>query len=81
VGRKSAVRAILWLLCAIALGACGAGQRGPFAYDAGAPLNVRMSSFHLDGGLRISELTYASPKGVVCRRCFLSLPAEDRSPA
>jgi hypothetical protein len=33
IGRKSAVRAILWLLCAIALVACGAGQRGPFAYD------------------------------------------------
>ena len=63
MGRKSAVRAILWLLCAIALGACGAGQRGPFAYDDGAPLNVRVSSSHLEGGVRISELTYAGPKG------------------
>jgi uncharacterized protein len=57
------VRAILWLLCALALGGCGAGQRGPFAYDAGAALNVRVSSSHLEGGVRISELTYASPKG------------------
>lgn len=63
MSRTCAVRAILWLLCAIALGACGAGQRDPFAYDAGAPLNVRVSSSHLDGGVRISELTYASPKG------------------
>jgi uncharacterized protein len=57
------VRAILWLLCAIALAGCGAGQRGPFDYDAGAPLNVRVSFSHLEGGVRISELTYASPKG------------------
>jgi poly(3-hydroxybutyrate) depolymerase len=63
IGRKSAVRAILWLLCAIALAGCGAGQRGPFDYDAGAPLNVRVSFSHLEGGVRISELTYASPKG------------------
>ena len=63
MGRKSAVRAILWLLCAIALAGCGAGQRDPFAYDAGAPLNVRVSSSHLEGGVRISELRYASPKG------------------
>jgi hypothetical protein len=69
------VRAILWLLCAIALGACGAGQRGSFAYDDSAELDVRVSSSHLDGGVRISELTYASPKGVVCRRCVLALPA------
>jgi len=63
IGRKSAVRAILWLLCALALGACGAGQRGPFGYDDSAELDVRVSSSHLDGGVRISELTYASPKG------------------
>ena len=65
MGRKSAVRAILWLLCAIALGACGAGQRGPFAYDDGTRLDVRVSSSYFDGGVRISELTYGSPKG--CR--------------
>jgi dienelactone hydrolase len=63
MGRKSAVSAILWLLCAIALGACGAGQRGPFAYDDGTPLDVRVSSSYFDGGVRTSELTYASPKG------------------
>jgi hypothetical protein len=49
------VRAILWLLCAIALVGCGAGQRGPFAYDDSAQLDVRVSSSHLDGGVRISE--------------------------
>ncbi len=63
MGLESAVRAIPWLLCAIALGACGAGQRGPFDYDDGAPLNVRVSSSHLEDGVRISELTYADPKG------------------
>jgi hypothetical protein len=63
VGRKSAVRAILWLLCAIALGGCGAGQRDPFAYDAGASLNVRVGSSYVHGGVRISEISYASPKG------------------
>jgi dienelactone hydrolase len=63
IGRKSAVRAILWLLCAMALGACGAAQRGPFGYDDSAELDVRVSFSHLDGGVRISELTYASPKG------------------
>ncbi len=57
------MRAIPWLLCAIALGACGAGQRGPFDYDDGAPLDLRVSSSHLEGGVRISELTYAGPKG------------------
>ncbi len=51
------------MLCAIALGACGAGQRGPFDYDDGAPLDLRVSSSHLEGGVRISELTYAGPKG------------------
>jgi dienelactone hydrolase len=63
VSRKSAARAVVGLLCAIALAGCGAGQRGPFDYDAGAPLNVRVSSSHLEDGVRISELTYASPKG------------------
>jgi uncharacterized protein len=63
VGRKSAVRAILWLLCAIALGGCGAGQRDPSAYDAGAPLNVRVGSSYVHGGVRISEISYASPRG------------------
>jgi dienelactone hydrolase len=51
------------LLCAIALAACGAGQRGPFDYDDGAPLDVRVSSSYFDAGVHISELTYASPKG------------------
>jgi hypothetical protein len=63
VGRKSAVKAIFWLLCAIALAACGAGQRGPFGYDDSAALGVRVSSSHRDGGVRVSEVTYASPKG------------------
>jgi dienelactone hydrolase len=63
VSRQSGARAIVWLLGAIALAGCGAGQRGPFGYDAGAPLNARVSSSHLAGGVRISELTYASPKG------------------
>src|SRR5439155_273839 len=54
---------ILWLLCAIAVTGCGAAGRGPFDYDAGAPLDVRVSSSHFDGGVRVRELTYASPKG------------------
>lgn len=63
MSRQSAARAIVWLLGAIALAGCGAGQRGPFDYDDGAPLDVRVSSSYLHGGVRISELTYASPKG------------------
>jgi dienelactone hydrolase len=54
---------MLWLLCAIALAACGAGQHGPFDYDGGAPLDVRVSSSYFNGGVRISELSYGSPKG------------------
>jgi hypothetical protein len=34
-----------------------------FDYDAGAPLDIRVSSSHVESGARISELTYASPKG------------------
>jgi dienelactone hydrolase len=64
VGRESAARAILGLLCAIGVAGCGVGQqRGPFDYDAGAPLDIRVSSSHNEGGVRVSELTYASPKG------------------
>jgi hypothetical protein len=62
VSRQSAARAVVGSLCAIALAGCGAGQRGPFDYDDGASLDVRVSFSHFDGGLRISELTYASPK-------------------
>jgi dienelactone hydrolase len=51
------------LLCAIALAGCGAGERGPFDYDAGAPLNVRVTSSHIEDGVRVSALSYASPKG------------------
>jgi uncharacterized protein len=60
---QSAARAVVGSLCAIALAGCGAGQRGPFDYDDGTSLDVRVRSSHFDGGLRISELTYASPKG------------------
>jgi dienelactone hydrolase len=63
VGRKSAARAILWLFCAIALSGCGAGQSDVFADDADAPLNVRMGSSYVDGGVRISKISYASPEG------------------
>jgi dienelactone hydrolase len=59
---QSAARALLWLLCAIALAGCGAEQRGPFDYNAGAPLDVRVKS-QLLLDVRVSELTYASPKG------------------
>ena len=63
MSRQSAARAIVGLLCTIALAGCGAGQRGSFDYDAGAPLKVRVSSSHIEGGVRISMLTYASPNG------------------
>ena len=64
MNRQRAASALLWLLCAIALAGCGAEkQRGLFDYDDGAPLVVRVSSSHLEGGLRLSEFTYASPKG------------------
>ena len=54
---------MFWLLCAIALAGCGGGENGPFDYDTGASLDVRVSSSHVEGSVRISELTYASPNG------------------
>jgi dienelactone hydrolase len=63
VSRQTGAWAIVWFLCAIALAACGAEQRGPFDYDDGTSLDVRVSSSHLDGDVRILALTYASPKG------------------
>jgi len=48
------------------LAACDTGhaaQRGPFEYDEGAPLDIRVISSRVDGDVRISKLTYASPKG------------------
>jgi hypothetical protein len=63
VSRRGLAGATLWILCAIALTACGAGQRSPFEYNDNAPLDVRVGSSHVDDGVRITELTYASPKG------------------
>jgi uncharacterized protein len=64
--RRSAASAILGLLFAIVLAACDTGHaahRGPFEYDEGAPLDIRVTSSRVDGDVRISKLTYASPKG------------------
>jgi dienelactone hydrolase len=63
VNRQRAAIALLWLLCAIALAGCGAEQSGPFDYDDGAPLDIRVSSSRFDGGVRLTEFTYASPSG------------------
>jgi uncharacterized protein len=63
VSRRSLARATLWILCAIGLAACGTGQRSPFEYNDEAPLDVRVGSSHVEDGVRITELTYASPKG------------------
>jgi hypothetical protein len=51
------------VLGALLVTACGGDQRGPFDYDAGARLDVRITSSRSDGRVRISEPTYASPKG------------------
>jgi dienelactone hydrolase len=63
VNRKRPASTLLWLLCAIAFAGCGAEQSGPFDYNDGAPLDMRVSSSRFDGGVRITEFTYASPKG------------------
>ena len=63
MSRRSEARATLWLLCAIAFAGCGTAGSGPFNYDDSAPLNIVVSSSHYVGGVRITEFTYASPKG------------------
>ncbi len=47
-----------------ACGVAGAGSAAdPFAYSAGAPLDIRTGPSRVTGGLRITKLTYASPRG------------------
>ena len=56
------------LLLAITTACGGDGSSGPFAYDDEAPLSVRMADSWQDGNLRVSSISYTSPRGVVCRR-------------
>ena len=56
---------LAWLSAAVLVAACGGADDGndPFAYDAGAPLDVRPGAPSSDGEVDVARLTYASPKG------------------
>ena len=60
------MKGVAALAAAVSLVACAsAGAQTPslFAYDAAAPLDVRSTSDRANGGVRVVELTYATPKG------------------
>lgn len=57
------MRVVLVVLLILAVGCGGGGEDDPFAYDADAPLDVREEASRREGGLRMHEVTYASPKG------------------
>ncbi|GAC1361102.1 MAG: hypothetical protein NVSMB31_20920 [Vulcanimicrobiaceae bacterium] len=57
------------VVAVVALGALGASAQGAtlpasaFAYDASAPLGIRVTSTRHDGALTIEEITFPSPRG------------------
>ena len=77
-------RALSVLAVAGALLGCVAAQAqtgGLFAYDASRPLQVRQASSTESGGVRVVELSYASPKGGRVPATLVLPAAEGRYPA
>jgi cephalosporin-C deacetylase-like acetyl esterase len=70
-------------LIGLALGGSSASAQIPslFAYDTSAPLDVRQASARTAAGVRVVELTYASPKGGRVPATLVVPVAETRAPA
>ena len=78
------MKGVAALAAAVSLVACAsAGAQTPslFAYEAAAPLDVRSTSDRANGGVRVVELTYATPKGGRVPATLVVPASAERAPA